>query len=98
MFIARLAAMTLVPVAVALAVVLPLHFPISNSAYQDLPTLAPLVAAAFSGVGSGLVSYSHFSRTKKQSRAIEVSIWIGLGGAAVAWYLAMFIILNLKGS
>jgi hypothetical protein len=97
-FIGKLAATVLLPTAIALAVVMPLHFPISEFRYYELPTWVPIIAAAFSGIAAGVISSRHFPRTKTRSRAIEATIWIGIGCAAATWYLSMFIILNTKGS
>jgi hypothetical protein len=96
--IIALVALVLVPAAAAIAVVLPLHYPVEDSTYRDLPTIAPIAAGIIAGSGCGLVCYSHFSQARRRSRAIEISIWISLGTAFVAWYAAMFVILNLKGS
>jgi len=93
-----LVALVLVPAAAAIVVVLPLHYPVGDSTYRDLPTLAPIAAGIIAGIGCSLICYSHFSRTRRRSRAIELSVLISLGALFVTWYIAMFVILNLKGS
>ncbi|MDQ7247534.1 hypothetical protein [Dongia sedimenti] len=97
-FIGKLAATVLLPTAIALAVVMPLHFPISEFPYYELPTWAPIIAAAFSGTAAAVVSSRHFLGTETRSRAIKAAIWIGISCSAATWYLSMFILLNTKGS
>jgi hypothetical protein len=75
---------------------MPLQFPISEFPYYELPTWVPIIAAAFSGIVAGNISFRHFSRIETRFRA--ATIWTGIGCAAATWYLAMLIILNTKGS
>jgi hypothetical protein len=88
----------LLPLGAVLATLMPISFPITDPRYQGLPAVLPVLGGVISGAVAGLIAFRHQS---KRSSRVSALGWAGIAivlFAFASWYLAMFIVLNLKGS
>jgi hypothetical protein len=88
----------LLPLGAVIVTLMPLSFPITDPRYQGLPANLPIVGGVISGAAAGLIVFRHQSKRSSSARALG---WAGIAivlFAFASWYLAMFIVLNLKGS
>jgi hypothetical protein len=93
---AKLALTFILPVGAVLSVLLPLSFPIFDPRYEALPTVLPALGGLVSGASAAVIAFRYQSRPG--GRAVKWACVAGFACFAVSWYLALFIVLNLKGS
>jgi len=85
----------LLPVGVSVGILLPISYPISSPAYQQLPTMVPIVGGICS---AGIAVFYDSKRTTVKPRRFARIAALVIISFLLSWYLTMFIVLNTKGS